>query len=568
VKVIALVFVLFFPVLHAETHSVSAEHRRRLIEFQKPGSFDAARDTKVLEEILKGPALQRNTTLVLGALQTVLHHSPHSYDSFIQKFPKLRDVEVKSVWPNKYRTAEEERQVAQAAYQYFKTQEGRLLPENDPLAGTVLADWTNLRPLTSMLHRIPDAERGDHEDWIMESIVFAANKKEFKKNFPSMLFTVIVPQVEKLFGDEGDRGTNLEIERNGSVLVPVIYGTEPLEGLAEERNPYGFYSARLKPIPIDTDLPSKPVKLQWTMAGRPFEAKVSLEKLDHGESIVPDDPAPPYDELSQEGKTNVLIIFGNNSRDEAPKNLKDYAEFLKARGFEPEGNTLELKNLKKWFRNQIVSGESDIFIKEAHAHGDLNNMIAIDELAKLVSFRRKGPGGIEQTVRVAYPYDEDSESSKVTNQEFGEWMKKRVKETNKALLFMNQSCWSIDQAKNQVPEVASKKFIEIAATTIVDEIEPEPNPVGVKIILEGFLNHKSYASIREDLKVDIGYRNSTDDAFIFPDEERFKELVLQNQAPIRVRQTITDVKTGKPYEGENIDGLCPMEKLGRLVIEN
>lgn len=524
-----------------------AQAEMLLLRFQKPGGFTLG-NAEFIKAMLGSRFVKQNPSVVAGAMQNVLAVSVPLYDELLAQFPALKTLKFPQVSANPFRTEAEEAALLKVARRYYNQLSDKLISQSDK--GTELSDWMGLLPLAPLLSKYEELEKVQHEDEVMENIQDKAMANEFKQSGASFLFPVIEPAIEPLFGDEHAVVTMLEMSRVGDTFTPRIHGTNRILGLAEKRNRYGFYSTDLEQFSLDDSKNRVTRTFLWSMAGHKFEGKVALSKLPKDMPLFSTEPSPKYEKMVHKGATHLLIVFGSNIQKDLANDLPAYLEYFKKKGFTDQGTKIVSK-FKSWFKKQITSGETAIFDKEAHASSDVDNFLIVDNRVKMATFERTSPDKSVQIVRIAYPFDEDAEGEVITNQEFGKWVRAREAKHPVPLVMANLSCWSVDQARLQIPEIHSALFSEIFSTSVVDEFD-EDEESGGRILFEGLMNGLPYAKIRENLKKDQGFVEGRRDAFVFPDEPRYKDIIFKGGSPVRIRWRITDIDTGEPYNGDNL----------------
>jgi hypothetical protein len=537
-----------------------------LVRYQKPGGFEVARDLPVLLAILQSRVGREHRVLVAGALQNVVATSPQAYDRILAELPRTRMLgTVKG--KNPFRDEEEEERVVKACVAYVDAQRARLLPDSDPLRGTRLSQWTNLKPLASALHQLPEEERTWREDEIMESWVFHAADRSLEGVFPSVIAKFGDQIVAPFFGDEAEEVTDVALVRHSDRVTPFILGTKPIQGLAERKNAYGFYAVRLNDIPIAEGMEPQTHELKWIHGDRKMTAQIDLSLTgDRPELIVPTDPAPRYDELWRPVTTNGpptltgLIVFGANLAGDAPEVVESYLAYFKGEGFEEEGEPEKLVDTKAFLRDQIVSGETSWFDKEAHSDGDAGNIFGVSRRSDLITLRRK-EGGKEEVVRIVVPRPGGKmKEDLIPNREFGIWMRARANRAKKQLLFLNASCWSVDKGQNEIPEANTRYLAEILTESITDVFKDEEDNA-MRILIDGIRKGKTYAEIRQDLlSKNSDYAKRIADRLVFPDEPEYLERVFHHFNPLRIRITMKD-EHGRNYDGKPTDPCVKVKDL-------
>src|SRR5262249_27126339 len=145
----------------------------------------------------------------------------------------------------------------------------------------------------------------------------------FQGAFPSMAAKFAEEIVGPIFGQETAKITNLEIVRRGDHVTPMIFSTEPIERLAEEKNAYGFYVAILNDIWVTDPQPKVTHKISWRTGGRTYDSSVSIETVETSRPIIPQEDRPKYDELwrpptdGAAPRLTGLVVFGSTLSDEA-----------------------------------------------------------------------------------------------------------------------------------------------------------------------------------------------------------------------------------------------------------
>ncbi len=250
-----------------------------------------------------------------------------------------------------------------------------------------------------------------------------------------------------------------------------------------------------------------------------------------------------YDKLGQNGKVSGIVVTGA-SLSSASDVVNEYISYYKDAGFKFEKAKAE--NTVEFLKKKIESGEASYLVKEAHSEGDANSVVSVNEKSNVLRGVKKLANGKEEVIYLLAPDKPDYKTTKRLGlREFGEAMEKRNKNGEKPFVYFNTSCSSDFKVLNEVQEVANSSFINVGSTTTAYTFANRDNS-GLKQMIDGFRQKKTYEEIRQMMQKDRGYANGRSNQFIFPDQDEYKNKITDKLTP----PTITDIKISrdqKPY---------------------
>ena len=124
-----------------------------------------------------------------------------------------------------------------------------------------------------------------------------------------------------------------------------------------------------------------------------------------------------------------LVMTGTSlGSSQTASTMNEYLAYYEKEGFEfskeKKKDQKEISNVTEFLKQQVESGELKYLIKEAHSDGDDKNLFRMSTKANLlVGVNRKT---IEK-IYLAIPSPADNNSTLLSNQEFGQWIREREK---------------------------------------------------------------------------------------------------------------------------------------------
>lgn len=157
--------------------------------------------------------------------------------------------------------------------------------------------------------------------------------------------------------------------------------------------------------------------------------------------------------------------------------------------------------------------------------------------------------GRTELINLIFPSAENSGQEFLPNSEFGAWIREREKDGKGELVYFNTSCWSKNKAIHEIEAAQSPLLINIPSTTVVYTFNTNKDNA-MRLMLDSFIEEKSYAEIREEMQKNERYKKREGNMMIFPDEEAYESHVRNVVSrPVVTTIKIQDEK-GHPYSFE------------------
>lgn len=544
----------------SEKRPISRERADLLwLRFQKTGGLDPQKHGTILLSMLRSDLAKNDPAGTRAILQNLYRSSKVLYDELAERMPELLKICTMEPEGRPRCQTDPERQAHLATARTVLESLEKPIRES-PQAGymvvpTTFSEWQRLAPFSNLLAALPAAEKKEHIDFIGQNLAdSAAMSPQYRDVFLSKLYKFTSHSVAPLFGEKPKALTDLTYTRDAALVTPVVLssGTLEMNGQTELRNAYGFYSKTLDPISAPAMNKTEAQSIAWKSDGRSYSADLSVRALEK-KDIIPKEPAPKYDELWKDGRLSGMIVVGSNLKGSSASLMQEYLAYFQSRGFRFSGTRDEVGDFTKHLEAKTASGELDYLIKEAHSDGDEKNLFRMDSRVKILRGEREIPGtSRKESVELVYPADDSgaAESKLVSNQAFGEWIRKREKDGKGQFVYFNTSCWSHTKALHEIEAAQSTKLLNIPTLTSACTFVHEGKQNGLYQVLEGFRNQETYEKVRSRLEPIPKYREQKDDVYLFPDEPRYQDLITKKIAtPLDIGLEIRDEK-GRPYSIE------------------
>ncbi len=228
--------------------------------------------------------------------------------------------------------------------------------------------------------------------------------------------------------------------------------------------------------------------------------------------------------------------------------MNEYLAYYEKEGFEfskdQKKDQKEISNVTEFLKQQVESGELKYLIKEAHSDGDDKNLFRMSTKANLlVGVNRKT---IEK-IYLAFPSPADNNSTLLSNQEFGQWIREKEKKGGGQIVYFNTSCGSKLKAIHEIEATQSPLLLNIP-TMNTTETFTTSDESAERLLFTAFRNGKNYDEMRAELSKNEKYKNDSGNGFIFPDESRYKNHITQVLAtPLKMDVHVTTAD-GSPYQ--------------------
>lgn len=249
-----------------------------------------------------------------------------------------------------------------------------------------------------------------------------------------------------------------------------------------------------------------------------IDLKVSQIRIN---DYIDDSPSPDYKKMLADKKLTGMTLISPNLGSWKDKTSQNYLSYYLDKGFK-FGEPTELNDSSAWIKEKIGSGEIDYILKEAHTGGNNYDLIGLSLKHKIMIGKKQRSDGSEEVIYLLFP-QEDVESMRISFSDMNELMEKREKNGNGQLLYLNSSCWSMDDAPETVGRIKNKGFINIASPSKTTTFFNGENSTKYRII-EGIRNQKNYAEIHAQMAETSRHKHGYND-FIFPGEKRYSENI-------------------------------------------
>jgi hypothetical protein len=208
--------------------------------------------------------------------------------------------------------------------------------------------------------------------------------------------------------------------------------------------------------------------------------------------------------------------------------FKNYLAYPKSEQF--RNNTFKIEapikvNYYDYLKTKVKDKKTDFFLKQAHSDGDGRNLLEVP-LKGLVYKATRTYKGSKQVVNILVPEpvlvkNKDGEklslpkeTRRVTNAEYGSWIKERK---GKSFAYLNTSCNSTYKVAQEMAAVQSKDYYPIASDSYVDTMDPyvkEVNGIpqnGTALVIENILNYGDNEAMKKKLETYPKYNDNSVD---------------------------------------------------------
>jgi hypothetical protein len=548
----------------------------------KPEKFDQKTHLHYLVSALADESfLKKHSVLIGRVMEGVAIQSPKIYSRLFDSFPSLKILDLPRSSELFCRNESEQKKIDE-----------KILSELKRVSQFDIPSLLNsFRPLRNSLIRLPSPVRADLVAKITERQRDRA-LDEYPGINASMLYYFINQEVKERLGDTFIPLTFPAIQRSRGAIHRTILGNEPLSGeIPSEETPYGFHFQRMDPIyPSDYEVTGSKVDLRekadlsWEHGGKKWNAKLSA--LATGTEYLNMDPNTlGHKEMLVDGVLAGLFFTGTNL---GPKQQADTGNeaiaFFKdpSRGYQFEPP--KIVDSKQFLQERIENGKLDYLVKNAHSGGEDWSVVTIPEKAKLVYGWKQRPDKKWETISVFMPTDDPNAQTnyengigvRISNEEFGQWIKTREKNGHGKFLYVSSSCHSCDKAVNELPAAASKNLILVPTLTSMNlfgngyRVDPHTGTrelYGQHLLMDGFLKGLSNRQIEETflqnslyrrfklgapMPDNWGYSTWSGEAFALPGGELYKTHVLNKlEIPLELNLKVYD-PSGKEVSFEEL----------------
>lgn len=477
---------------------------------------------------------------------------PILFEQLAQKFPEWeasnRKVELTAADLKKPAFAA----AAKAAKKYVQKKMD-VFPETN---GSRWIVWQEIEGLTPFLSKMKEEVREAMADSIAQSLAnAAAGTPELEGVFISKIYKFTRSKLDNYFGFKPKNLTDFTWIRTADEIKPIILGVQAIDGETKE-NEYGFHVKFLPIIELTSsgeNLAIVPESvLNWRHGSDQYSMNWSVTKMSKPiEEVILATPSANFESMWKDGKLTGMVIAGTNMGEDAAPTLDEYKSYYKSQGFK-FGKATKVADTRKLIQEEVESGTMDYFLKEAHSDGDEKNLFRMSKASEMIVGKKKRKDGKEEVIQIVYPSSTDggADSTLLSNQDFGEWIKTREKTNGVELVYYNASCWSESKVVNELEAAFSPIFRVLASTTTVTVFRDDPTQAEYQMLHQFRENEASWEKIREAMMRDPDYANASSDKMIFPDEPEYDERIRKvMKVPVAINTVIKD-SAGKVY---NID---------------
>jgi hypothetical protein len=159
--------------------------------------------------------------------------------------------------------------------------------------------------------------------------------------------------------------------------------------------------------------------------------------------------------------------------------------------------------------------------------------------------------GLTESVYILFGVPNKNDRSRISEDEFAEWVERWHDSKHKSLVYLNTSCWGVEKTWVNLGYLRSSRVIEIASRTPVRIFIPS-RPDATKTIIDGIRHGEAFESVRSNLRLLIDYSSGYDDNFIFPDQRDYPQAtpIVKVHRVLNVR---TDDGKIQPYRPNGYD---------------
>ena len=517
----------------------SADARLYLTRFQRKGGFDPKRHLPLLNSILASTSAKEEPGLVAGALQMIGMEHPLVFDKLLRAFPsqEIWDKLTPSTSTSDCRTSQEKAAIVQHASAHA----AKLADPKQPRPR--VEDWAELGPYRNELKNLPKQQREALVDHVATQLATAASQENaLNAVFYSKLYYFAKQKAEALLGGESKKMTDATLVREKQDVVPIIIGSDPIDGNSDTETDYGFSAKRFPPVsaPAGAATGQKfESVLKWIHAGKSYTAEVDLTVTASLDDFVPVTKTFDYAALKADKVFAGLLLIGSNLSSLAHGVIDEHMAYYRSQGFKIDSQ-VELADIPKFLEEKVAGGEIDFLMKDAHSDGDEKNLLRVTKKGYLIVGRKKHANGLEERIYLVSPGEDTSTegTTLLSNRDFGSWIQKRDKDKRGPLVYFNGSCSSYSKAQNEIAASRSRSLVLIPTVVSATGFANTPYHTAYQMI-HAFRQEKTFEQIREAMKLSRGYPEK--DHYVFPDEEKYQEYIRQHlKAPVDTEVVVRD----------------------------
>lgn len=543
----------------AKAGSVTTLHpaTQRLLNFgaqlEGPASFQARRDLEFLLRLLAQPEARRlhrqRPEIFEAVLQGVLHHANFLFAEISRRHPWLSEGMgfgyVMNFQPRRYcRNLANEAMALQSAINFVEAWGSSIADRRD----LKLKDFHFLFPAFGVLRHV----REDTLDYLSSKMFQPlTNSAEVhpttKMYWRSVLFQLIEKLVKSWFEDTAwwwER-TDLVAIKQGESLRFDLVGNFPFTKKSQP-NDFGLFiepswSLRIPAQTTDGQVLVDRVT-RWKQLRTPVTAhtRVVVEDRVRHQARERHNHQAAY----ADGGFDIVVATMSYGANADAKLAEEQKAFYSDLGFKAWKKSRD-RQAPSSFQNGIESGEWDVLLKQAHAGGDLVNLMWIAQEGDWWRGERRRADGRLDRVHLFVP-DESQAGGKIwiSLETFRNWVRRREAASGRELVWINLSCNSGAKAVREIQAVNSGIFVPIASVRRVEPLD-RSRKLGLQQVplMRGLLEGKSFAEIQDEVEL----TNQTAGVglnFAFPNDAiLLKNLNLFGGRAVRVDQSVTTPRT-------------------------
>jgi hypothetical protein len=328
---------------------------------------------------------------------------------------------------------------------------------------------------------------------------------------------------EKRLVDDGGfvRFTDISVfQRNGKMTFTLL-GTETLSG--GEQNGFGFYQKFLAEIDISTIVQQKSFNWSWRQGSDIYSASITVTPQENKYDIK-QSAFPKY------MKHGLILLDKTLTPEESVRTVETYKSYFRQAGFFFKQRR-QLHDMRFFLTRQFTQN-LDYMVREGHADGDDDHLMALYKSGFVIEGEKKGQGGAE-SVAIVFNTVRKTKEDRVGYDEFARLLNRLVATTKRPLVYVNTSCWGIEKAWFSLGNFYASQLIEVAARSPVDLFSVSQLDV-TRLLLDAVRSGADFEGLRLTLKSLDGYASGRSDIYVLPDEAEYP----QAQPIAKVRRSL------------------------------
>jgi hypothetical protein len=400
----------------------------------------------------------------------------------------------------------------------------------------VITQFINMREFDKILliysYRIVDSARDDSvlskvDPNKISAFGWVAVENMFKRAFKNKIYVEF---------------TDVSVyQRNGEITLSLL-GTQPLEGGVYNR--FGFYERFIKSAKVSTYDRAQNFNLSWRQNKEDYVADIVFGAASNNMDIKPTSfPAG--------ARTGLIVLDGTLKEDEISRTVDAYVAYFNSDGF-IFAQRESIKDLLSYVREKFIQDPKiDYLVRDGHSDSEDDNLMQIYRSGYVIKGQKTTMDGLTESVYILFGVPNKNDRSRISEDEFAEWVERWHDSKHKSLVYLNTSCWGVEKTWVNLGYLRSSRVIEIASRTPVRIFIPS-RPDATKTIIDGIRHGEAFESVRSNLRLLIDYSSGYDDNFIFPDQRDYPQAtpIVKVHRVLNVR---TDDGKIQPYRPNGYD---------------